>query len=148
MERECIGVARNPEQMAFGEVSSFECACPVQRKCNGLNALQELDTCFRCRAVEQIVTQILMQLWHMQSMQTQALVDVKCCAQEPTKVALYRVRFAAADIWEGYGDDPDTVDIEIYQPWLEPADSAALGAQRATRCAPDQPSSFDSHVQC
>lgn len=35
---------------------------------------------------------------------------------------LYRVRFAQADVWPGYGGNPaDTIDVEIYQHWLEPA---------------------------
>jgi len=34
---------------------------------------------------------------------------------------LYRVRFRQADVWQDYrGKDDDTVDIEIYQHWLEP----------------------------
>jgi nitrile hydratase len=35
---------------------------------------------------------------------------------------LYRVRFAQNEVWPDYtGSDADTVDIEIYQHWLEPA---------------------------
>ena len=35
---------------------------------------------------------------------------------------LYRVRFRQADVWPDYAGPPaDTVDIEIYQHWLEPA---------------------------
>ena len=35
---------------------------------------------------------------------------------------LYRVRFVQKDVWPDYaGRDADTVDIEIYQHWLEPA---------------------------
>lgn len=34
---------------------------------------------------------------------------------------LYRVRFALADLWGGGG--ADTLDVEIYQHWLEPADA-------------------------
>ncbi len=35
---------------------------------------------------------------------------------------LYRVRFRSRDLWPGYGEDPaDTVDIEIYEHWLEGA---------------------------
>jgi len=35
---------------------------------------------------------------------------------------LYRVRFLQRDIWPDYrGRDADTVDVEIYQHWLEPA---------------------------
>ena len=37
------------------------------------------------------------------------------------KQPLYRVRFRQADVWQGYaGKGDDTVDIEIYQHWLEP----------------------------
>ena len=36
---------------------------------------------------------------------------------------LYRVRFAQSDIWGDYaGDAADTLDIEIYAHWLEPAE--------------------------
>jgi nitrile hydratase len=35
---------------------------------------------------------------------------------------LYRVRFQSRDLWPGYTENPlDTVDIEIFQHWLEPA---------------------------
>lgn len=35
---------------------------------------------------------------------------------------LYRVRFRQSDVWPDYrGQGGDTVDIEIYQHWLEPA---------------------------
>jgi len=35
---------------------------------------------------------------------------------------LYRVRFRSRDLWAGYGESPaDTVDIEIYEHWLEGA---------------------------
>ncbi len=35
---------------------------------------------------------------------------------------LYRVRFRQRDIWPDYGGEPeDTVDIEIFEHWLEPA---------------------------
>jgi len=35
---------------------------------------------------------------------------------------LYRVRFPQREVWPDYrGNDADTVDIEIYQHWLEPA---------------------------
>jgi nitrile hydratase len=38
------------------------------------------------------------------------------------KQPLYRVRFQQTDVWPGYPGPPaDTVDIEIYQHWLEPA---------------------------
>jgi nitrile hydratase len=35
---------------------------------------------------------------------------------------LYRVRFVQRDVWPNYtGPGADTVDIELYQHWLEPA---------------------------
>jgi nitrile hydratase len=38
------------------------------------------------------------------------------------KQTLYRVRFRQPDVWPDYAGAPgDTVDIEIYQHWLEPA---------------------------
>ena len=47
---------------------------------------------------------------------------------------MYRVRFAAADIWEGNEpDSSDTVDVEVYQPWLEAASPLALDEQRTKR---------------
>lgn len=34
---------------------------------------------------------------------------------------LYRVRFMATDIWADYAESPrDTIEIEIFQHWLEP----------------------------
>jgi len=38
------------------------------------------------------------------------------------ELPLYRVRFAQRQVWPDYaGPDGDTVDIEIYEHWLEPA---------------------------
>ena len=38
------------------------------------------------------------------------------------KAPLYRVRFPQAEMWPDYaGTKDDTVDIEIYEHWLEPA---------------------------
>jgi nitrile hydratase len=35
---------------------------------------------------------------------------------------LYRVRFVQREVWPDYGGQPgDTIDVEIYQHWLEPA---------------------------
>ena len=35
---------------------------------------------------------------------------------------LYRVRFTQAQVWPDYAGSPaDTIDVEIYQHWLEPA---------------------------
>lgn len=37
---------------------------------------------------------------------------------------LYRVRFAQPELWSDYtGSATDTVDVEIYQHWLEPAEA-------------------------
>jgi hypothetical protein len=37
------------------------------------------------------------------------------------KQPLYRVRFRQNDVWQAYrGTGEDTVDVEIYQHWLEP----------------------------
>ncbi len=34
---------------------------------------------------------------------------------------LYRVRFAQRELWNDYaGSDSDTVDVELYEHWLEP----------------------------
>ena len=42
----------------------------------------------------------------------------------PTRT-LYRVRFAQAELWTDYRGTPsDTVDIEIYEHWLEPVSHA------------------------
>jgi len=54
---------------------------------------------------------------------------------------LYRVRFRQRDIWPDYrGRDTDTIEIEIYQHWLEPAPPAADAARPtaaiAERAAP------------
>jgi hypothetical protein len=39
---------------------------------------------------------------------------------------LYRVRFAQAQVWPDYaGAAGDSIDIEIYEHWLEPASGAA-----------------------
>ena len=36
------------------------------------------------------------------------------------RLPLYRVRFRQKDVWPDYsGEDSDTVDVEIYQHWLE-----------------------------
>ncbi len=40
-------------------------------------------------------------------------------------VALYRVRFAGRDLWPEDGGSPlDTIDVEIYEHWLEAGDPA------------------------
>ena len=38
------------------------------------------------------------------------------------KKTLYRVRFKQAPVWESYtGPDSDTVDVDIYEHWLQPS---------------------------
>jgi nitrile hydratase subunit beta len=40
------------------------------------------------------------------------------------KRTLYRVRFTMAEIWGEAAENPaDTIDAEIYEHWLEPADA-------------------------
>lgn len=37
---------------------------------------------------------------------------------------LYRVRFDQTHVWEDYAEDPeDTIEIEIFEHWLEPANT-------------------------
>lgn len=44
------------------------------------------------------------------------------------KQPLYRVRFRQRDLWPGYaGRDHDTIEIEIYQHWLDPESRAPAG---------------------
>ena len=39
---------------------------------------------------------------------------------------LYRVRFAQSEVWPGYrGARADTIDVEIFQHWLDKAEGAA-----------------------
>lgn len=41
---------------------------------------------------------------------------------------LYRVRFRLGEVWAGYvGAAADTIDIELYQHWLEPAAGSTTG---------------------
>lgn len=41
------------------------------------------------------------------------------------RVSLYRVRFRQCDAWPHYeGSQADTLDVEIYEHWLEPEQSA------------------------
>eukprot|EP00891_Asterochloris_glomerata_P003001 jgi/Astpho2/3001/Aster-03310 len=47
---------------------------------------------------------------------------------------LYRVKFFQRDLWEGYsGPDSDTLEIEIWQSWLDPSSEAEFKKQQATR---------------
>ena len=48
------------------------------------------------------------------------------------KKHLYRVRFYQNHIWEIYGGNPsDSLDLEIYEHWLRPADAAAPKLKKA-----------------
>lgn len=41
------------------------------------------------------------------------------------EIPLYRVRFTAVELWgEGAETPSDTIDVEIFEHWLEPADAA------------------------
>jgi nitrile hydratase len=42
------------------------------------------------------------------------------------KLMLYRVRFRQVDVWPDYGGAPnDTLEVEFYENWLEPAEEIA-----------------------
>lgn len=55
--------------------------------------------------------------------------------REPvTRQPLYRVRFAQSDVWPEYeSGSKDSVDIEIHQHWLEPADLQDLTQQQVCK---------------
>lgn len=54
--------------------------------------------------------------------------------QELPRQPLYRVTFHQQDTWEGYtGSAADTLDVEVYQAWLEPATKQQLQSQRQSR---------------
>ena len=40
---------------------------------------------------------------------------------------LYRVRFRQADLWDNYPFPRDTLEADLYEHWLAPADDAATG---------------------
>lgn len=45
---------------------------------------------------------------------------------DSARLTLYRVRFRQTDIWPDYaGPDRDTLEVEIYENWLEPAGEKA-----------------------
>mmetsp|Transcript_15833 Transcript_15833/g.30608 ORF Transcript_15833/g.30608 Transcript_15833/m.30608 type:complete len:466 (-) Transcript_15833:127-1524(-) len=47
---------------------------------------------------------------------------------------LYRVRFNQKDLWTNFvGGDNDTLDMDIYEPWLIPATEAEFKAQKESR---------------
>lgn len=54
--------------------------------------------------------------------------------QELPRQPLYRVTFHQQDTWEGYtGSAADTLDVEVYQAWLEPATKQQLQSQQQSR---------------
>ena len=51
--------------------------------------------------------------------------------QELPRQPLYRVTFHQGHVWEGYkGSNQDTIDVEVYQAWLEPATKQQLQTQQ------------------
>ena len=51
--------------------------------------------------------------------------------QELPRQPLYRVTFHQGHVWEGYtGSNLDTIDVEVYQAWLEPATKEQLQTQQ------------------
>lgn len=51
--------------------------------------------------------------------------------QELPRQPLYRVTFHQAHVWEGYtGSTLDTIDVEVYQAWLEPATKERFQSQQ------------------
>ena len=48
--------------------------------------------------------------------------DLSLGRRDGEAVPLYRVRFLQSEVWEAYQGPPaDTLDVEIYEHWLEPA---------------------------
>jgi len=45
---------------------------------------------------------------------------------KPERLPLYRIRFSEPELWESYeGGDGDVLELELYEPWLEPAEEKA-----------------------
>lgn len=40
---------------------------------------------------------------------------------------LYRVRFRQTDLWPGYQNPADTLEADLYEHWLEPAEGTGAG---------------------
>uniref|UniRef100_A0A7S2S6K6 nitrile hydratase n=1 Tax=Mucochytrium quahogii TaxID=96639 RepID=A0A7S2S6K6_9STRA len=60
--------------------------------------------------------------------------SLKAFRKRGSKQALYRVRFRMIDVWDDYqGSEKDTVDVEIYQPWLLPAALEEYNAQQGKK---------------
>ncbi|MDB4127878.1 nitrile hydratase subunit beta [Hyphomicrobiales bacterium] len=48
--------------------------------------------------------------------------QIAICHPKPDVIPLYRCRFYQKDIWPHYsGNDCDTLELEIFEHWLEPA---------------------------
>jgi len=44
-------------------------------------------------------------------------------------IPLYRIRFDQAQVWDNYTGNPDdTIEVEIFEHWLEPAEGSATNA--------------------
>jgi nitrile hydratase len=54
--------------------------------------------------------------------------ELAAYGRDGPKQQLYRVRFVQRDVWPNYGGPADdTVDVELYEHWLEPAELAPAG---------------------
>ena len=48
--------------------------------------------------------------------------EIALCKKNPKIVTLYRCRFKQMDVWVNYsGKDSDTIELEIYEHWLNDA---------------------------
>ena len=48
--------------------------------------------------------------------------EIALCKKDPKIVTLYRCRFKQMDVWDNYsGKDSDTIELEIYEHWLNDA---------------------------
>lgn len=77
--------------------------------------------------------------------------ELKAFREEGPKQPLYRVRFQQTHVWELYQGDPaDTIDVEVYQPWLEAATPQQLEQQQQNSTAvrqQQQQQAGQSHCQ-
>ncbi len=47
--------------------------------------------------------------------------------RDSASVRLYRVRFPLPEVWSDYsGNGSDTIDVELYEHWLEPTEETAV----------------------
>ncbi len=48
---------------------------------------------------------------------------------ETIRIPLYRVRFDQVEVWDDYAGNPDdTIEVEIFEHWLEPAEGNSTDA--------------------